>query len=144
MNLIDKQFTIGELARHAGVNIQTVHYYERRKLLLPVGRTDSGYRLYDEEALKRLRFIRHAKELGFTLEEIRGLLDLKVQSTVACERVKEKAKVKLKNVEQKIKALRSVKITLKELVKACEKRQVTEECPILKAIEMEETSTKKR
>lgn len=94
MNLIDKQFTIGELARHAGVNIQTVHYYERRKLLLPVGRTDSGYRLYDEEALKRLRFIRHAKELGFTLEEIRGLLDLRIKSTTTCDKVKEKTERK--------------------------------------------------
>ena len=126
--------TIGELARRAGVNIQTIHYYERRKLILPVGRRESGYRVYDDDTLKRILFIRHAKELGFTLEEIRGLLDLSSDAAVSCDSVKEKATHKLRDVEEKIKALGSIKRILKELIDACNKRSPTEKCPILKSI----------
>ncbi len=128
-------FTIGELARRAGVNVQTVRYYERRGLVLPTGRKRSGYRLYDQGALKRLRFIRHAKELGFTLEEIKELLELRADSAFACQRAKEKALEKLKDVERKIGALRSVEKVLKGLVDACNRRSPVEGCPILKAIE---------
>lgn len=133
-------YTIGEMAKMAGVNRQTIRYYERRKLLAPSGRKDSGYRLYDEKALKRLLFIRHAKELGFTLEEIRGLLDLRIKSadsTESCEAVRARTKAKLRVVESKIAALESVRKVLIELLCACNKRTPTEECPILKAIEEE-------
>ncbi|MFQ5465056.1 MAG: heavy metal-responsive transcriptional regulator [Thermodesulfobacteriota bacterium] len=135
-------FTIGELAGRAGVNVQTVHYYERRGLLLPVGRKGSGYRVYDEAALTRLRFIRHAKGLGFTLEEIRGLLDLSLDTTASCESVREKAALKLKDVKERIKTLESVGRVLEELVEACNKRRPTEKCPILRI--MEEAPGKKR
>jgi len=134
---VEIKFTIGELARKAGVNIQTIRYYERRELLLCVGRKESGYRLYDAESLKRLKFIRHAKELGFTLDETRGLLELRLESDNACERVKEKAQAKLRNVQQKIKSLKVVEKVLRELVHACDKRSPTEECPILRSIEIE-------
>lgn len=136
-------FNIGKLARRAGVNIQTVHYYERRKLILPVGRRESGYRVYDDETLKRLRFIRHAKELGFTLEEIRGLLDLSIDAAVSCDSVREKATHKLKDVDEKIKALGSIRRILKELINACNKRRPTEKCPILKSIGEESLKPKK-
>lgn len=135
---MDEQFTIGGLARKAGVNLQTIRYYERRGLLLPVGRKESGYRLYGLDALKRLNFIRQAKDLGFTLEEIRGLLGLRIepnQSKDACERVKEKTFEKLKTVEEKLKALSSVRKVLKRLLDACDRRSPTERCPILKAME---------
>ncbi len=141
---MEDTFTIGELAKRAGVNVQTVHYYERRGLLLPDGRKPSGYRLYDGGSLKRLLFIRHAKELGFTLDEIKALLELKVESTLACERVREKALVKLRDVEKKIEALKSVEKVLRELVEACERRSPTEACPILKAIEAEDGEPEKR
>ncbi len=141
---MDKKFTIGKLARRAGVNIQTIRYYERLGLLLHAGRKESGYRLYDNEAFKRLKFIRHAKELGFTLEEIRGLLELRLESSKACERVKEKAQAKLQNVQQKIKALKGVEKILKELVHACDTRRTTEECPILRSIEIEDKQTNKK
>lgn len=133
-------FTIGELARRAGVNLQTIRYYERRKLLFPVERKASGYRFYDEGALKRLVFIRRAKKLGFTLEEIRELLGLRVEpasSGEACERVKSKARDKMKSIENRIAALESVRKILKELLNCCDKRRPTEECPILRAIEEE-------
>ncbi|MBI2411703.1 MAG: heavy metal-responsive transcriptional regulator [Deltaproteobacteria bacterium] len=131
-------FTIGELARRAGVNLQTIRYYERRKLLFPAERKASGYRFYDEGALKRLVFIRRAKELGFTLEEIRELLGLRVEpasSKEACERVKSKARAKMKSIENRIAALESVRKILKDLLNCCDKRRPTEECPILRAME---------
>lgn len=138
---MDGQFTIGELAGRAGVNLQTIRYYERRGLLSPVGRKESGYRVYGLDTLKRLKFIRQAKELGFTLEEIRGLLDLRIepaQSKDACERVREKTSIKLKTVEEKLKTLTSVRKVLKGLLNACERRSPTEQCPILKAMEKKE------
>ena len=134
---MDNLFTIGKLAREAGVNLQTVRYYERRELLLPVGRKESGYRLYDEEALRRLKFIRHAKELGFTLKEISELLDLRIDNISDCERAKRSAEVKLNGVEKKIASLEAVRNVLKGLIKACEKRKPTEKCPILKTIKKE-------
>ncbi len=138
---MEGQFTIGGLAGRAGVNLQTIRYYERRGLLSPVGRKESGYRVYGLDTLKRLQFIRQAKELGFTLEEIRGLLDLRIepaQSKDACERVREKTSVKLKTVEEKLKTLTSVRKVLKELLNACDRRSPTEQCPILKAMEKKE------
>lgn len=132
---MDKEFTIGVLARSAGVNVQTVHYYERRGFLFPVGRKPSGYRLYDDESLKRLKFIRRAKEIGFTLKEIKELLDLNIASPAACARVKEQTERKLGSVEEKMEALGSIKKALEDLIVACEKRRPTEKCPILKTIE---------
>lgn len=128
------EYTIGVLASRADVDIQTVHYYERRRLLLPVGRTMAGYRLYDKGSLERLLFIRRAKELGFTLEEIRGLVDWSVESAESCDSVKEKALEKLRDVEEKIKALGSLKMILIDLVDSCERHSPTEACPILKSI----------
>lgn len=138
MEDVKEMLTIGQLARLAGVNLQTVRYYERRKLLLPRKKKSSGYRLYDEPSLKRLLFIRRAKELGFTLDEIKGLLDLRLgsaESSDTCERVKAKTEEKLKSVKKKMEALASVEKILKELLDSCNRRIPTEECPILKAIE---------
>lgn len=137
---MDKNFTIGKLAREAGVNIQTIRYYERLGLLTPTERRKTlhlqpGYRLYDQEALKRLRFIRHAKELGFTLKEINELLNLRIGSVTDCDIVRKQTEAKLRAVEQKIDALASVKMVLKELVERCIKRLPTEGCPILQSIE---------
>lgn len=134
---MDKKFTIGVLARGAGVGVQTVRYYERKGLFSPTGRSASGYRLYDEESLKRLRFIRRAKEISFTLREIKGLLCLNLESTATCGRVKEETERKLKDVEDKMKVLGSVKKVLKELIVACDERRPTEKCPILKTFEAE-------
>ncbi len=129
--------TIGMLAGRAGVDIQTVHYYERRGLLLPVGRTGAGYRLYNEGSLKSLLFIRRAKEMGFTLEEIKGFLDLSVEDVDSCDSVKEKALAKLRDVEEKITALGSLRTVLNELVESCDRRSPTEACPVLKSIEVD-------
>jgi len=130
-----EKYTIGKLARLGGVNIQTVRYYERYGLIYPSLKTPSGYRLYGEEELKRLRFIRRAKELGFTLREIKELLELKIDIPDACENIRIRAEEKLKLIEAKIDALESIKNALKGLIASCKKRKPTDECPILLSLE---------
>lgn len=127
-------FTIGELARAAGVNIQTIRYYERRKLLKPVGKSETGYRQYNQESLKRLNFIRSAKELGFTLKEAAELLEMKIGPAVDIKAVRKQAETKLKAIEKKIESLESVKKVLNEMVIACKKKSSIGDCPILKSM----------
>ncbi len=130
-------YTIGQAAKVTGVNIQTLRYYERRRLLSPKSRKASGYRVYDEESLKRLRFIKNAQELGFSLKEISSLLDLKVNSKARCGDIQNKAEVRLKDVEVKIKRLEAIKRVLKGLVQTCHREQTTDHCPILQSLEEE-------
>ena len=129
--------TIGQLAKTAGVNVQTVRYYERRKLLLPTSRMPSGYRLYSDEAPRRLRFIRNAQALGFTLREIAELLNLRVSSATRCGDVKRKARAKLAVVEERGRDLKALASALRSLIEACQAGQPTNRCPILKGIEDE-------
>jgi MerR family copper efflux transcriptional regulator len=128
---------IGTLAKRAGVRIDTVRYYERSGLLAPKTRLASGYRRYGEVELSRLRFIRRAQALGFTLEEVRELLALSKRRDVS--RVKRAAEGKLAAVEQKIAALERVRNGLLNLVAACPGHGRAENCPILKALGGEET-----
>ncbi len=132
---MSNRFTIGRLARLAGVNIQTVRYYERTGLLHPVSKTGAGYRLYGEGELKRLRFVRHAKDLGFTLKEIKELMGLRVESSTACAEVLKKTEEKLRDLEERIEKLNELRGILNELTVACRERTPTGECPILKSIE---------
>jgi len=88
---METQWTIGKVAKKARVNIQTVRFYERRGLVSPDGHRDSGYRLYEPEAARKIRFIKNAQELGFSLKEIDGLLRLRVGRRVQCASVKKKA-----------------------------------------------------
>lgn len=127
---------IGQLAKRAGVAIDTVRYYERNDLLSPAGRLASGYRRYGEAELKRLRFIRRAKALGFTLEDIRGLLSLSDERNVA--KVKHAAESKLSDVEQRIAELQRIRKGLRTLIAACPGHGRAEACPILNALNQEE------
>lgn len=97
--------TIGQLAKMAGVHVQTVRYYERRNLLQPTDRKASGYRMYGDDALKRLRFIKNAQALGFTLREINDLLNLRVSSVARCGTIQVKAQAKLRQVKAKTRDL---------------------------------------
>src|SRR5579859_5740836 len=108
---------IGALAKRAGVGIDTVRYYERAGLLAPRSRLSSGYRRYSELELARLRFIRRAQALGFTLKEVRELLSLSAQRDVA--RVKRTAQAKLTDVERRIAELEKVRMGLSKLIAAC-------------------------
>ena len=123
---------IGALARRAGVRIDTVRYYERSGLLAPKTRLQSGYRRYGAAELARLRFIRRAQTLGFSLKEIRDLLALSKGRDVG--RVKRAAQSKLADVEQRIAALQRVRQGLASLIEACPGHGDPTECPILKAL----------
>ncbi len=125
---------IGQVASGAGVNVQTVRYYERRGLLPKAPRTPGGYRTYDPEVVARLRFIKRAQDLGFSLEEITELLGLRVEHGAACAAVEVKAKDKIVMVEKKIDELQRMKSVLTELSRACELRAPTSDCPILEAL----------
>jgi MerR family copper efflux transcriptional regulator len=127
---------IGALATRAGVSIDTVRYYEKSGLLAPQVRLASGYRRYSELQLSRLRFIRRAQTLGFTLKDVRELLGLSRQRDVA--RVKRAAEKKLAEVEQKILALQRIRSGLAELVTACPGHGQANDCPILNALAAEE------
>ncbi len=131
-----KSYTVGQLAKAAKVNAQTIRFYEREGILKPIQRLDSGYRVYNEESLKRLHFIRQAKDLGFRLEEIQSLLNLRVRSVDRCNQVRTKAQQKLQDVQQKIGHLKKLEQTLKALVSDCEQRVVSDCCPILAKMEV--------
>jgi MerR family transcriptional regulator, copper efflux regulator len=130
-----EQLTLGQLAKRADVTRETVRYYERRRLLQRPSRSIAGYRLFPDEAVKRLRFIRHAKMLGFSLEEIKELLALRVHSIKTCDRVRERTQIKIADTERKIAALLQMRHVLSELVTACSRRRKTDECPILDSLE---------
>ncbi len=128
-------FGIGQLAKRAGVAIDTVRYYERNDLLAPSGRLASGYRRYGDVELKRLRFIRRAKALGFSLTDIRGLLALSDERSVA--KVKRAAEKKLVDIEQRIAELERIRDGLHTLIAACPGHGRAEACPILNALTQE-------
>src|SRR5881396_216802 len=130
--------TIGRLAKTVGVNIQTVRYYERLRLLAPTARMSSGYRLYGTAEVQRLRFIKNAQALGFTLQEITGLLNLRVDSTARCGDVQRRAQAKLAKVEAKLRDLEAMARVLKNLIRSCKAGQPTDRCPILKSLETNE------
>ncbi len=131
--------TIGQLAKTAGVNVQTVRYYERRNLLQPTGRKASGYRVYGDDVLKRLRFIKNAQALGFTLHEINDLLNLRVSAVAQCETVRVRAQAKLRQVEAKTRDLLALSRALKRLICSCGTGEPTEHCPILQTLDKETT-----
>ncbi len=127
--------TIGQVATAANVNIQTIRYYERRGLFAAPRRTPSGYREYATDAVTRLRFIKHAQELGFSLNEIQELLGLRVRHGAACVAVARKTRQKIELVQQRIRDLHRMKRTLERLAAACTARRPTDDCPILEALE---------
>jgi MerR family mercuric resistance operon transcriptional regulator len=129
-----EMLSIGQLAKKAKVNIQTVRYYEKRGLLPDPPRLESGYRQYSKSDLARLCFIKHAKELGFSLREITELLSLRVDPNTTCADVKKRAEAKLADVEEKILALQRIRKALGHLVGLCRGRGPTGECPILEAL----------
>ena len=129
--------SIGQLAKRAGVAIDTVRYYERNRLLAPAGRLASGYRRYGEAELKRLRFIRRAKTLGFSLADIRALLSLSDERNVT--KIRRAAEAKLNDIERRIAELERIGDGLRKLVAACPGHGRAEACPILNALTQEET-----
>jgi len=132
-----KSLTIGRLAREAGVNLETVRYYERRGLLPKPPRSASGYRLFPSDAAQRLRFIRRAQELGFSLKEIRQLLSLRVSRTATSRDIRARAEAKIVDIEAKIKSLESMKKTLRKVTRVCDGCAPLARCPILESLDRE-------
>lgn len=133
-----RNLTIGQLARKAQVNVETIRYYERRGLIPDPPRRESGYRQYSEDAVSRIHFIKRAKELGFSLKEISELLSLRVDPDTTCGDVKRRAEVKIADVEEKIRALQRIKKALTKLVAFCRGSGPTSECPIMEALNSED------
>jgi len=133
-----KCLTVGHLAREAGVNLETVRYYERRGLLAKPPRSASGYRLFPSDAARRLKFIRRSQELGFSLAEIRELLSLRVSPNAKSADVRRRAEAKIADIDARIKSLDSMKATLRKLTKVCAGCGPVAECPILESLDREE------
>ncbi len=131
------RLTIGQLAKRANVNVQTVRYYERRGLIPDPPRRESGYRLYSQNDIARIQFIKRAQELGFSLKEILELLFLRVDPDTTCGDVKRTAEAKIGEIEEKIRDLQKMKEALTKLAAACKGRGPTSECPILEALNSE-------
>ena len=130
--------TIGRVARAAGIAIDTIRYYEREGLLPVPARRLSGYRDYTPDAVTRLRFIRRAKELGFSLPEIRELLALSVDRERGVRGVKQRAEARLAEIDRRIRELKRVQRGLRNLINACPGHGAPESCPILTALSHEE------
>jgi len=125
-------FTIGALAKSCEVKTDTIRYYEKMNLLRAISRTESGYRQYDSESVRRLRFIRKAQDLGFKLDEIQQLLSLSMDESADCGDIRDKAKNKLAEIENKISDLNRMKTGLVELSSYCPgKGKPLEDCGIL-------------
>jgi MerR family mercuric resistance operon transcriptional regulator len=132
-----KSLTIGRLAKEAGVNLETVRFYERRGLLPRPPRSASGYRLFPAEAARRLRFIRRAQELGFSLKEVGELLSLRVSRRTTSAAIRARAETKIADIQEKIRSLESMKKTLQKLTKVCDGCVPLAECPILDSLDRE-------
>lgn len=125
----------GEVAAQAGVNVQTLRYYERRGLLKEPARRASGYREYPADAVQIIRFIKRAQDLGFTLTEIEELLRLRSDQKASCAEVRAAAQGKIDDIEQKIRHLRAMKRALGVLVTSCRSDGSIRACPILEALD---------
>lgn len=132
--------TIGKLAKLADTSIDTVRYYEREGLIAPPSRRESGYRDYPTEVVERLKFIRRAKDLGFTLAEITELLILTAQSERDMAGMKRAAEQKLALVQDKIRELNRIREGLQHLVDACPGHGALSSCPIVNALNQESRS----
>ncbi len=127
-------YKIGEAAEKADVHKETLRYYERRGLIPEPERRRSGYRIFTDEHIERIRFIKRAQELGFTLKEIEDLLTLRVDENTTCADVRDRADTKLAEVKEKIAELQQIKNALQHLTTLCQGEGPTSECPILDAM----------
>ncbi len=121
---------IGEVARQTDVGVETIRYYERIGLLSEPSRLASGYRQFDRSVVKRIQFIRNSKQLGFTLTEIRELLALWHDPNTRCQHVRQRAEMKIAEIESKVRALHAMKRSLKKIVCQCESNNTMDDCPI--------------
>lgn len=130
--------TIGQVAKEGGVNLETVRYYERRRLLPRPPRTVSGYRAFSGDAVRRIRFIKRAQALGFSLREIEELIALRARPGRSCASVQARAKAKIADIEAKLRTLTAMRRALTLLVAACDGGATVGDCPILDSFDSED------
>lgn len=130
----DYSMKIGELATASGLSVDTIRFYEKQGLLPSPKRSASNYRLYSSDAPRRLVFIRKARDLGFTLQEIGQLLELSEDRQAGAGDVKERAQAKLQDLDRRIADMQAMRESLQRLVSACSGRGDTDHCPILAAL----------
>ncbi len=131
---------IGEVAQRSHVGIETIRYYERQGLLAQPTRRPSGYRQYDDSVVARLLFIRRAKELGFTLSEIKELLALWFDVETKCVHVRQRAERKIADIEDKIRSLQKMKRSLKTVIGTCSEKDSVSDCPLWFGLDESEKS----
>ena len=132
--------TRGALAKESGVNVETVRFYEKQGLIAEPPRSTSNYRMYPEDAVRRVQFIRRAKELGFTLKEILNLLSLRATLGVQCADVRGRAEEKVRDIDERIRTLRAMRKALSNLIAQCSGKGPVTDCPILEALDPEDVS----
>lgn len=131
--------TIGKVARRAGVGVETVRYYEREGLLPAPPRRGFGFRSYPVETIGRLQFIQRAKRLGFSLKEVRELLELRVGVDVSCADVRQLATAKVADIEDRIRDLHRMGKALRSLAEHCQADGPISDCPILEHLAREDS-----
>lgn len=136
--------TIGQVAKQIGISRDAIRIYERRGLIDEPERATNGYRLYSKAVVANLSFIQRAKRMGFSLKEIGDLLEIKHTATNTCDQVRDKACVKQKQIEAKIEELERLKKALKILVKICGSNIKNSHCPLLDALEQQDSKEEKR
>jgi MerR family mercuric resistance operon transcriptional regulator len=135
-------FKIGEVASRANVNKETVRYYEKRELIPKPDRRYSGYRIFTKRHIDQITFIKRAQQLGFTLREIKELLEIRMDKDTTCSEIKAEAQEKYRDVVAKIEDLQRVKKTLVDLIDSCSGSGPKGACPILGALEGENKTGK--
>lgn len=135
--------TVSRLADAAGVELSTIRYYERRGLVKPAARRRSGYREYGVDAVRRVRFVRHAQELGFSLDEIAELMALRMDVKGSCADVRRRAQRKVDDISSKIISLNRMRSALEKLIETCSSDAPASECPILEAIDEADVHAKR-
>jgi Hg(II)-responsive transcriptional regulator len=134
-----KMLQIGKVAKESGVAVETVRFYESEGLIALPKRSASGYRQYCESTIAEIRFIHHAKKLGFSLKEVAELINLKKAPDALCDQVKAAARVKLTDIQQKIDTLEQMKTALQPLVNKCKSSKPVRDCPILNTLDENKT-----
>ncbi|MBA2702552.1 MAG: MerR family DNA-binding protein [Blastocatellia bacterium] len=132
------QISTSELAKRGGVNLETIRYYERTGLLAKPPRSAAGYRQFSPESVRRVRFIKRAQELGFSLKEIKELLALRIAPGSTRADVRKRAEAKIADIEGKIEHLRAMKKTLVRLSETCCGSGPASDCPILESLSLDE------
>lgn len=125
-------YSRGQLAKHTNVNAETIRYYEKNQLLDEPKRSNNGYRVYSNTHIERLTFIRRSRELGFSINEIKGLLSLQ-KETNSCEQVQQASKNHLQDIQSKIMDLKKMETSLKNLINECESN-TSPACPMIETL----------